>query len=466
MAGITGYGLHFAAYRLPHEKIAAAWEGRSAKGEKAVACADEDALTFAADAAQDLMGESAPEGFGGLFFASTTAPYLEKSSAAFLAHTYRLGKGVLTGDFTNSRRCASTAVKAALDAVKAGSADNIIVAAGDARTAEPGGPLEQITGDGGAALCIGSKNVIAEVIASASVSDNTYDEYRVAGEPFVNASDQRFGMSHNFIPAVSDAIKDVLAKAKLEAGDVALAAVGVDNARALAGLAKKTGLSPDALLPGYLGEVGYLGAPQPLVTLAQALEKAKPGDKVLWVAYGDGADAYLLEITDEIRKIEGSKIEAALADKRPMNSYEKYLKFRGVFKREAPGPEETPVLHWNEREWNLPLMADKCPDCELVYYPPQAVCLRCGSRAVKIRVPIPRKGTIFTYTKDYLVANPDAPQMTCVVTAEGGARLFLQGTDFEDSELDIDVPVEFALRRLHDGGEFPVYYWKCRPAAR
>ncbi|MCB0220905.1 MAG: hypothetical protein KDH09_14495 [Chrysiogenetes bacterium] len=466
MAGITGYGLHFAAYRLPHEKIASAWEGRSAKGEKAVACADEDALTFASDAAADLMGEADASAFGGIFFASTTSPFSEKSSAAFLAHCYRLPKGALTGDFAGTRRAASTAVKAALDAVRAGSADNIIVTAGDARTAEPGGPLEQVTGDGGAALCIGSKNVVAEILGAASVSENTYDEYRVAGDDFVNAGDQRFAMGHNFVPAVSEAITQALASAKVAAGDIAWTAIGADNAKVLAAVAKKTGLKPDSLLPAYLNEVGYLGAPQPLVTLAQALEKAKPGEKILWVAYGDGADAYVLEVTEEVKKIQGSKVEAALADKRPMKSYEKYLKFRGVFKLETPGPEETPVLHWNEREWNLPLMADKCPDCELVYFPPQALCMRCGSRAVKIRVPISRRGKIFTYTKDYLVANPDSPQMTCVVTAENGARLFLQGTDFEEADVDIDVPVEFALRRLHDGGEFPVYYWKCRPAAR
>ncbi|MEW6778083.1 MAG: 3-oxoacyl-[acyl-carrier-protein] synthase III C-terminal domain-containing protein [Bdellovibrionota bacterium] len=466
MAGITSYGLHFAAYRLPLSKIAAAWEGKAGKGEKAVASYDEDALTLACAAAQDVVGEHDPSKFGGLFFASTTSPYLEKSVSSFISHVHRLPKGAVTADFTNSRRCASSAFRAALDAVQAGSADNVIVAAGEARTAEPGSGLEQVMGDGGAALCVGKQGAIAEILASHAVTEEAYDEFRRAGEDFVNEGDQRFAQSYNFTPSVVAAVKGVLAKGNLKPEQIDLIAIAADNAKAAQGACQKAGLDPAKLVSAYLPEVGYLGAAQSLATLALALEKAGPGKKILWVSYGDGADAFIFQTTEAIKSLGGSRVEAAIADKRPMNTYEKYLKLRGVFKIETPGPEETPVLHWNEREWNLPLLSDRCEKCGLVYYPPQAVCLKCGDRSAKKRIPTPRRGKIFTFTKDFLVANPDPPQVTTVVTADNGARVFLQGADFEDSDVTIDAPVEFQIRKLHDGGEYPIYYWKCRPVRK
>lgn len=464
MAGIVSYGLHFACYRLPLEKIAQAWESRAGKGEKAVANADEDALTLAAAAAQDLIGEQDPASFGGLYFASTSSPYLEKSVAAFIAHAHRLPKGALTADFTSTRRCATNAVKAALDAVKAGSAKKVIVTSADVRTPEPGASLEQVIGDGGAALCIGDEGVVAEVLGSHSVSREGYDEFRRAGDDYVNEGDARFSMSHEFAPSVIEAIRGALEKAKVKPEDIAWVSIPTDTPKALKSVLSRCGLSQDRLLPAYLPEVGYLGSAQPLVGLALALEKAKPGEKILWVGYGDGADAFVLETTAALENLGGSKVEAALADKKPLGSYEKYLKFRGIFRNDVPGPEETPVLNWNEHQWALPLQGHKCGACGTIYFPPQGVCMSCGSRKDQELVPLPRRGKIFTYTVDHLVANGDSPQVTTVVTVENGARLFLQGTDFIIAdEAKIDQDVEFQIRRLHDGGEFPVYFWKSRP---
>ena len=464
MAGIVSYGLHFAAYRLDHQKIAEAWQQKSAKGSKAVACYDEDALTLAAAAAQNLIEGSDPAGYDGLFFASTTSPYLEKSVAAFIAFAHRLPESARTADFAGSRRAATNAIRAALDAVNAGSARRVIVTAGETRTAEPGSALEQIVGDGGAAVCVGDSDTLADIVGVHSVSDENYDEFRRAGEAFVNEGDRRFAAAYNFAPAVARAVGGLLEKTKLAASDITHVALAADNARGLKAAAKKARLDATKLLPAYSNDVGYLGAAQPLVSLVMALEKAKPGDKILWLSYGDGVDALLLEATPRIADLGRSKLEAAVADQRPLATYQKYLKFRGVLPSETPGPGETPVLHHNEHEWNLPLLANECGACGLTYYPPQAVCLKCGASEQQKRVPVPRHGKIFTFTKDHLVQNPDLPQITTVCTAEGGARVFLQGTDFDESKVDIGVPVDFQIRKLHDGADFPVYYWKARPA--
>ena len=58
---------------------------RSAGGERAVANYDEDSITMAVGAAIDCLNGLDRNMVDGLYFASTTAPYLEKQSASIVA---------------------------------------------------------------------------------------------------------------------------------------------------------------------------------------------------------------------------------------------------------------------------------------------------------------------------------------------------------------------------------------------
>ena len=470
MPGIVSYALHFAAYRLAHRVIGSAWAAQGAKGKdsgsRAVASCDEDALTLASAAVQRLVGEHDPNRFGGLFFASTTSPYLEKSVSTFLAHAHRLPKSGVTADFANSRRAATQAVLAACDAVEAKRADNVLVCVGDTRKVKPGSPLERVLGDGGGAVCIGESNVLAEIVATTSVIDEGYDEFRRAESETVNEGDMRFAASHHFANSVAKAVRQLFEITRVNPEDIAHVAIASDSPRGVQAALKMTGLDTSKATPGYLPETGYVGSAQPIVALAAALEKAKPGEKILWVSYGDGVDAFLLEATERVSDLGPSRVAAAVGDQRPLDSYGKYLQFQGVLETLNPGPAATPVLQYNERDWNLPLLGNRCGSCNLEYYPPQTACFKCGAIDGHSRVPLPKTGHLFTFTKDYLVDNPDSPQITCVVELDNGSRLFLQGTDFAGDDVKIGVPVELQIRKLHDGSEFPVYYWKARPTAR
>ena len=57
-----------------------------------------------------------------------------------------------------------------------------------------------------------------------------------------------------------------------------------------------TGTITDGLDDGC----GYSGAAHPLLLLASALESARPGQKILVVGFGQGAEAILLETTPAI----------------------------------------------------------------------------------------------------------------------------------------------------------------------
>src|SRR5438034_9846446 len=151
--GLVGVGGCVPRYRLSGKALAQVWGG-GASGERAVANYDEDALTMATEAALDAMAGRESSRVGACFFASTSAPYVEKSNATLLATVVDLPIAVLTADITGSLRSGTTALRLALDAVAAGSVREALVAAGDMRPVAPGGELEPLLGDGAGAAVV------------------------------------------------------------------------------------------------------------------------------------------------------------------------------------------------------------------------------------------------------------------------------------------------------------------------
>src|SRR5262249_14524371 len=73
-------------------------------GSRTVAAIDEDALTMAVDAALACVGDADPAGFDGLYFASTSAPYLEKQVASAVATAIDLPRDATVADLGGSVR--------------------------------------------------------------------------------------------------------------------------------------------------------------------------------------------------------------------------------------------------------------------------------------------------------------------------------------------------------------------------
>jgi 3-hydroxy-3-methylglutaryl CoA synthase len=174
MVGITSFGIHVPAYRLTRDEISRAWQTRSPGGEKAVAGPDEDSLTMGVGAILDCIKHS-PQKVDGLFFASTTSPYQEKQAAAIMAAAVDLPETTRTVDFTDSLRSGTMALGSALDAVKSGSAENIIIAASDSRMGAGKSQFEMLFGDGAAAVAVGNSDVVASIEGSYSVFSELLD---------------------------------------------------------------------------------------------------------------------------------------------------------------------------------------------------------------------------------------------------------------------------------------------------
>jgi 3-hydroxy-3-methylglutaryl CoA synthase len=99
----------------------------------------------------------------GLYFASTTPPYDEKLSASIVAAATDLRDELFTLDIGNSLRSGTGAIKAACDAIKGGSAKNVLVTAADCRLAPPASEFESVLGDGAAAFLIADEDVAVAI---------------------------------------------------------------------------------------------------------------------------------------------------------------------------------------------------------------------------------------------------------------------------------------------------------------
>ncbi len=470
MAGIKSYGAYIPYHRLSRSEFAKAWGGIGLPGERAVASADEDSLTMAVEAAFDCTKGMDGAKLDGLFFATTTSPYKEKQCSTIIASVLDMDKEIRTGDFTTSLRSGTTALRAALDAVRAGPAKNIVVTAADCRIGFPYSTQEQSYGDGAASLLVGDSDIIAEVEDCYSVSDELTDVWRRDSDQFVREWEDRWVIMHGYSKNVSQAVSTIMKRNNLSAKDLAKAVIYGPDPRSHGGLMRRLGFDPQTQVQDtFFNAVGNTGSASALMMLVAALEEAKPGDRLIFSSYGDGADAFLLRVTEQIEKVRDRRgAKTHLASKAMLPSYGKYLVARNLV--ELPpaaglrGMGSATVM-WRTKNWVLSCHASKCRKCGLVTYPPQRVCYGCQSKDEFDEVNLSREqGKLFTYSLDNLAAtgiNP--PVIQSVVEFEGGARFYCMMTDADPQAVEVNMPLEMTFRKIHEFANFHNYFWKCRP---
>jgi hydroxymethylglutaryl-CoA synthase len=464
--GIVSYGAYVPPTRLP---LGAIGGGKPKDGgpERAVAWNDEDAVTMAATAAVNCLRGFDRASVDGVLFASTTYPFREKQGAAFLAKALDLRRDVRTADVSGSLRAGFDALQAAADAIAAGSARRILVVASDCRLGAPGSGLERTGGDGAVAFLVGAADAIATFAAWSAVADEIVDVWRSEGDRFVHAWEERFVVSEGYTPRLVEAVKGLLAKTGAQAGDFAHVALYGPDDRSHAGAVKALRLDPARTVPPLFGKLGNAGCAFAPLLLASALERAKPGERILAAAYGDGALACALAVTDRIEKLEPRRgVAWNLARRRPVKSYDRYLKARSLETGEwAAGadPGLSATIHFRERDEDVSFVGQRCTKCRAVQFPNQRICETCFAKDAFEPIRLSdRLGKVVTYTFDFFFPTPDPPTIVTVTEVEG-ARIHLQLVNVAPEHVKLGLPVELELRRIHQVGGRPNYYWKGTP---
>ncbi len=465
MIGIVSVGAYVPRYRLSGKTLAAVWGSSGGGGERAVASYDEDSLTMACEAALSALHGHDPKRVGACFLASTTPPYLEKSSATLLAAVADLGPEVVTADLGGSLRSGTTALRLALDMLKAGSVGQALVAAADMRPVAPGSAEESLLGDGAGAVLVGSGDVIASFEGGCTVSREFTDVWRGQGERYLTVlPDMTFVKAYGLDKHIPEAVEGALKATGRKREDIAKLVLYAPDARTHAALVKQLRF-PEGAMPRepVIGKAGNTGSASCLLALAAALEECKPGDQVLVVSYGSGAEALLFQCTDRLAGAASHRpVTAQLAHGTPLEHYGKLLAFRRHVETEVIRAFTSVPTMVREEKQDLRLYGQKCADCGAVSYPRRHLCWQCSSKNLA-DYRVSRRGKVFTFTKDHLVPNPDPPTVMVSADLDGGGRFYGQLTDCDPATVTFEMPVELCFRRIHEGEGIINYFWKFRP---
>jgi len=469
-AGIEAYGAYVPIYRLAREEIARVWGAGTLGGEKAVANSDEDSLTMGVAAAMDCLKGFDRKSVDGLYFASTSAPYREKQSASIMSAALDLRREAFTADFCNSLGAGASAMKAAFDAVKAGSAERVLVVASDCRLPPPNSAFEQLLGDGAAALLIGKERVIAEVRGHHAMSSDFLDIWRrERGDKYMRAWEDRFIMEKGYMAHVREAVKGVLERCGTAAGDISRAAYYGPDPRSHRAMAKQLGLEPRQVQEPMFDVLGNTGAAFFMMLLVAAMEEAAEGESLLAVSYGDGADAWVFHMTDGSDALgERRGVKGHLTSKMALPSYGRYLRFRDLMEWEGtplPPPESSDNVFYRESRALYRGYGQRCVACGHIQFPPQRICMWCQvpDRFEDVRI-VDKRGKLFTFSLDErAVFALDLPNVLVIVDLEGGGRIYSQATDRDPKKLKVGMEMEFTFRKFHEGSGFHNYSWKLQP---
>lgn len=463
MKGIVGHAVRLPAYSVSRDEIARAWQISSPGGQKRCLRFDEDSLTLAATAAQDCLSSLGGSSVGGLLFASTTAPHLERLNASLIAAVCDLPETCVTMDFASSLRSATSGLQMALALIEGRQGESLVVCAGDTREAEPGSGEEMLFGDAGAAVAVGDQNVIAELVSAATVYDDFLDAVRRDRDEFITSFASKFSTDRGYLVPMQNAIQSALKQGGLTAQQVAKAALTSPDKRSHLQLAKKLGLAENQVQDILFNEVGLTGAAMPLLLLSAALESAQPGDIIMVAAYGNGADALVFRVTDSIRKYKSGVAISNQAARVPYASYTQYRKAREHFRHADNGLEISNVLYAKEEHQNIRLHGSECSHCGTRQFPVTQVCVSCKRGDQLREVALARSGTVFTFAQDELYPSPFPPTLMAVVDLHGGGRVYCELVDCSPSDVRIGMPVDLMFRKIKEGGGLYHYYWKCCP---
>jgi 3-hydroxy-3-methylglutaryl CoA synthase/NAD(P)-dependent dehydrogenase (short-subunit alcohol dehydrogenase family)/putative sterol carrier protein len=480
MVGIVSYGGYIPRLRLSRMSIFQnmGWFAPAiilvAQGERSFCNWDEDSVSMAVAASQDCLKDLDKSAVDALFLASTTLPFADRSCAGIVKAALNLRDNILTEDVTTSLKCGTSALISALESVRGGEKEHILVAASDKRETKAAYFYEMWFGDGAASLLTGTENVIADFLGSYSVTYDFVDHYRAAQRRYDYMWEERWVRDEGYSNIIPEAVNGLFKKLSISMDDVDTFVFPCFFKAEHRKIAQKLGATPEKVVDNLHEVCGETGAAHPLVMFVHALEQAKPGDRILLAGFGQGCDALYFKVTDNIGKLTPrTGIKGSLENKKTTDNYLKYLKFRDLIQTEmgirAEAPMQTAMtVLWRRRKMLLGLVGGKCRECGTPQFPKMSVCVNPQCKAVETQEDYEfshRPAFIKSFTGDLLSVSVDPPAIYGMVQFEGGGRLMADFTDCELSDVRVGQPVAMSFRRRYVDPErdFAGYFWKAVP---
>jgi 3-hydroxy-3-methylglutaryl CoA synthase/uncharacterized OB-fold protein len=453
--GIIAYGSYLPFWFVRREAMTGFFGERPERGRRAIASYDEDTTTMGVEAARSI---GVPlDDVEQLLFATSFPAYTDKTNATAIHAALRLPRSARATDVTGS-------VRGGIAALSIAASGSGLAVLADMRFGVPGSADELQGGDGAAAFLFGSgEDVIAELAAQTSITAEFLERWRLPGEIGSRVWEERFG-GELYQVLMQEAGAKVLRQAGTEQIDYVV--VTTPQRRLAKSLASILPGKPDA--PDFQDEIGYLGAADPGVLLADVLDRAEPNQTILLVSGSDGADALVFRTTPQIVKRRAQRpVRAQLSARREI-SYAHYLIWRGLLQRESPRrPHPAPPApppSARGTDWKFALMAARCNKCGTVNVPPLHVCPKCHARGCMQPHPLSElQATIAGCTLDGLSYSQMPAMMVAVIDFDGGGRLECEVADVDSHALPSGTRVEMTFRKKFTVDGVHNYFWKARP---
>ncbi|MEM5386650.1 OB-fold domain-containing protein [Paraburkholderia phymatum] len=480
MIGILACGAYVPRLRLQRATVAAAhaWFAPALKahdkGERAMANWDEDAITLAVEAARDAAPEASREAIGALVLASTSLPFADRQNAGIVKESLNLRDQVFTQDVGGSQKAGTGAL---VQALRASNGEHTLCIASERAVSKPGSEAELINGDAAAAFVIGEGEPIARCIGTHSLSVDFVDHFRGRDAAFDYGWEARWVRDEGYVGIVGNALTQALAKFGLAGEDVHRLIVPIPVRGVAEALSKQAGIPATAIGDSLGASLGHAGCAQPLVLLAHALEHAQPGERIVVLGFGQGADVLIFETTPAIAtrvREHGRGVSGWLARGKPESNYLKYLFFTGGvdldtgMRAEFDQKQPLTALYRN-RSAVLGLVGGHDPESGAVQYPPSGIAVGAQAARISKFEPYPlaeRTARVLTFTADRLAFTPDPPGCYGMVEFDGGGRMVTEFTDADADQIEVGRPMRmtFRIKSVDARRGFVKYFWKAMPA--
>lgn len=437
-----------------------------AKGQRAMANWDEDAVTMAVEACRPVLSSTSGHSIATLTLTSTSLPFAERINAGVVAAALGLQTTTTVRDVASSARAATTELIQALQQAGAGATASLIVAAERCK-AKPASTLEMIQGDGAAAAVVGTGVPIATLIGTHSEYADFVDHFREAGQAHSYGWEERWTREEGYLKLGLGAIQACLERHQVHAADVSHFIMPSTLPKANETVAKRLGIAPTAVQATLSDTVGDIGSAQPLAMLDAALRCARPGAIILLAAFGNGCDALLL------RRTEAPCPGQEPAPGKSETSYLKYLAFNGQLELEwgmrAEMDNKTALTAaWRDHARIAHFEGGKCGQCGTVQFPGSRVCVNPDCRAQDSQSPISLADApahVLSHTSDFLAYTPHPPFQFGHIDFDAGGRVLMEFTDTDQDELQpgLAVRMVYRVKEYDPKRGFRRYFWKATP---
>jgi len=341
-AGIVSYGAYVPRHRITPAEIGRVWgvDGESmGQGlnvrRKSVPAPDEDTITISTEALRTALVRGAidPQQIGALYVGSESHPYAVKPTATVVAQAVGATPNLTAADFEFACKAGTAAIQTCLGLVGAGMIRYGVAIGTDTSQGAPGDALEYSASAGGAAFVIGTDRVICRVERTLSYTTDTPDFWRREGQRYPSHGG-RFTGEPAYFRHVTECARRIMEACGTSPKDYQHVVFHQPNGKFPQRVGKQLGFTDAQMRYGLVTpSIGNTYSGAALIGLANVLDHAGAGEKVLVVGYGSGAgsDAFALETTDAISSYEktyGHSVEFFL-ERGVEISYATYAKFRG-----------------------------------------------------------------------------------------------------------------------------------------